>query len=80
MEGISCIWNETFSFSRLLIHSRIDFPEMEAPAAVTLVQNHNATAISVDYRLAPEHLYSYGLDDTANFEYKGRLKAIPAKH
>ncbi|GIZ38363.1 hypothetical protein CKM354_000178200 [Cercospora kikuchii] len=38
-------------------------PEMEAPAAVTLVQHHNATVISVGYRLAPENPYPQAVND-----------------
>ncbi|USW58992.1 Putative alpha/beta hydrolase-3 [Septoria linicola] len=42
----------------------VGFPEMEGPAAVALVQNHNATVVSVDYRMAPEHVFPKAIEDS----------------
>lgn len=36
---------------------------MEAPTAIHLVQKYNAIAVSVRYRLAPEHVFPTQIND-----------------
>ncbi|KIW09146.1 uncharacterized protein PV09_00082 [Verruconis gallopava] len=42
----------------------VGIPEMEEPFALQLVRNNGAVAISVDYRMAPEHVFPTPITDS----------------